>query len=190
MEEWLLDEYDTESIIRDVREKILEEEGKEQLRKIKHYWGKDLEEYSSIEEMPFYTDYLSKFNGSHCNYDKGGMEGAFDFDLLFRLIAGSFSCNWWFEYSKEDTVVRLAIDVSAGTNKIRKYLDSLFNFQIKRMYSIYLHEQINLDLLGREDKKEKEIIDSSRNKNLEKFYRKVEGCFQKKLYLLLKGEMK
>ena len=138
--------------------------------------------------MPVYTDYLGKFNGSHCDYDKGDMEDAFDFDLLFRLIAGSFSSSWWFEYSKEEKAFRLAIDVSAGTKRIQKYLDSIFAFQVKRMYSIYLQEQINLDLMSREDKQEKEIVNSSRNRTLEKFYRETEKCFHKRLYLLLKGE--
>lgn len=189
MDEWFLDRYDSESIVKDVRKKILEEdEGKKQLRKIKKYWGKDLREYKAIEEMPFYVEYLSKFNGTHCDYDKGDMEDAFDFDLLFRLVAGSFSSSWRFEYSKEEKAFRLAIDVSAGTKRVRKYLDSLFAFQIKNMYAIYLQEQISLDLLGREENMEKEIVDSTRNDRLEKYYRETEQCFRKKLYLLLKGE--
>ena len=58
------------------------------------------------------------------------------------------------------------------------------------MYAIYLQEQISLDLLGREENIEKEIVDSTRNDRLEKYYRETEQCFRKKLYLLLKGEMR
>jgi len=178
--------YNAKEIILEVREKLFHTGGKRSLKKIERLWGKGLETYEDVKEMPFYVDYLSKFFNPICDYEKEE-DSFYDYDLLFMLIAGSNSSDWSFEYSEENRAFRLVIDVAAGERRIKKYLDDLFLFQLRNMYVIYLEEQINLDLLMREDKKERDILMALRQRRLNDFYRKIDRCMQKKLFLLIQG---
>ena len=129
-----------------------------------------------LKDTIFYKKYLSQFDipfekeiwfqiPEYINED-------FDWDLLIRLIAASFS-------SKMSIVLlypelpRICIEVTSGEKKVKKCLDELWGFQIARMYEIYLEENINSEIKKNEDEKEKEIVLSRRQENIQKWQKEV-----------------
>ncbi|MBO4531870.1 MAG: hypothetical protein J5767_14665 [Paludibacteraceae bacterium] len=118
-------------------------------------WEKFIEgvdEDSVIEDMPFYKDYLSKFDveRSFDGYNLAALEeeklSKDDLFLLFRLIISSFSSSYEILYDKESNSIDFAISVKAGEQTITKTISELWAFQIIRMFEIYVNEQINLSI--------------------------------------------
>ena len=129
-----------------------------------------------LKDTIFYKKYLSQFE---MPFEKEiwfqipkYIDEDFDWDLLIRLIGASFS-------SKMSIVLlypelpRICIDVEAGEQKIKKCLDELWGFQIARMYEIYLEENIHSEIKKNEDEKEKEIVLSRRQENIQKWQKEV-----------------
>lgn len=118
-------------------------------------WEKFIEgmdEDSVIEDMPFYKDYLSKFDVERPfdGYNLAALEeeklSKDDLFLLFRLIISSFSSSYEILYDKESNSIDFAISVKAGEQTITKTISELWAFQIIRMFEIYVNEQINLSI--------------------------------------------
>ncbi len=128
--------------------------------------GIDLTKIESLEELDFYKEYLFYF-------DKEGMVFAlpefadmpFDWDLLFRLIAGSFSSEWELVFGEQKP--RLKIIVGAEDRVVEKYLDELWEFQIERMFEIFISEQISLSKAYWDG--ERESVQAHRQKRIEYF---------------------
>jgi len=122
-----------------------------------------------FEETKVYKDYLSKFDTSGIDLVLPEfIDEDFDWDLLLKLIVGSFSSTYVFEKT-DDGKFELVINVSAGDKHVAKKLSELWGFQIARMYEIYIEEQMNLEILAHEDEKEAEIVYAQRDANLEKW---------------------
>lgn len=129
------------------------------------------------KELPLYKDYLSKFE-----LDEGlvqrvklpeALEDDFDYPLLLRLVAGSFSSNFIFEHCDETDMERLKISVKSGEQSITKYLDDLWSFQITRLFEIYFEEQMNYDNLQKDSEDEEHAIAKERESRLESFKKKM-----------------
>ncbi len=133
-----------------------------------------------FEDTIIYKNYLSKFEIPDIDLVLPEfIDEEFDWDLLLRLILGSFSSTYVFEPT-EDGKFELVINVSAGDKHVAKKLSELWWFQIVRMYEIYIEEQLNLEILIAEDEKEKEIIEAQRESNLNRWKLTVDKLFLEK----------
>ena len=104
-----------------------------------------------IQQTRFYKNYLSKFDVPFRVNVPEDLTDDFDWDLLMRLIAGSYSSEMtlhvnpkWLEKPKDEILVDVYIEVKSEGQKIEKKLDELWSFQILRLYEIYIEEQMNM----------------------------------------------
>ncbi|NPA63727.1 MAG: hypothetical protein GXO16_02010 [Epsilonproteobacteria bacterium] len=147
--------------------------------------GIDITKIESIEEFDFYKEYLSYFDVEGIEYVLPEfVDEAFDWDLLFKLIAGSISADWEFVFEGEKP--RLKIVTVAGDRRAQKYLDELWGFQIERMFEIFIAEQMSLEKLGWEG--EEEIVQTSRQKRVRHFEEQKRRYRRYQLLSNLKGE--
>lgn len=162
-------------------------------RKVIKRWEK-ISSATRIEEEPFYA-YLKKFNMNNISYKvPKKLSTDFDWELLFQLVAGSFSCEYQLtspNLDKTDTNVvisekdlpELYISVKSGNASVTKRVSELWSFQILRLYEIFLEEQINLNALMLEDENESNPIEMEREMRINKF----KYCKQE--YLLYKNNV-
>jgi len=137
---------------------------------------------SKFEDTIIYKDYLSKFDTSKIDLLLPEyIDDDFDWDLLLKLVIGSFSSTYVLDVDEETGKDVLVINVSAGDKHVAKKLSELWGFQIARMYEIYIEEQMNLEILAHEDEKEKDIVLSQRAANLNKWKLVLENLEAKKL---------
>ena len=97
----------------------------------------------TIESEPFYTEYLSAFKPIEYCFNKS-LENEFSFEALLRLTVASFSSEYKFQLAKRETIPELLITVGNGRQKVTRTITSLMPMQIKRMFDIYMEEQMNL----------------------------------------------
>ncbi len=135
-----------------------------------------------FEDTIIYKDYLSKFNTDNLDLLLPEyIDEDFDFDLLTKLVIGSFSSSYVLEPDEETGKIELLINVSAWDKHVAKKLSELWWFQIARMYEIYIEEQMNLEILAHEDEKEKDIVLSQRANNLDKWKLTLDNLIVSKL---------
>jgi len=139
----------------------------------------DWSKYSNamlITDEPFYK-YLEKFKTIPYKVPED-FKKDFDWDLLLRIIAGSFSSDYEFEFpdidlenivNEEMLYPELIIHVSSGDQQVSKKITELWSFQILRLFEIYCEEQINLHKLKIEDENEKNAIDEERKLRIKKY---------------------
>lgn len=131
-----------------------------------------------FEDTPFYKDYLSKFKIPDGFLSRlkvpDDLAEDFDYSLLLRVVASSFSSDYDFKYDAETDKVILSIAVTSEGRSIEKTLDSLWSFQILRLYQIYTCEQMNLAMLTQDSEDEKHAIESERVVKLAKFNKKLD----------------
>ena len=131
------------------------------LEKYSKYYGP--QENVSIYDTALYKDYLSKFDIPFKLVVKKEIEDTFDWDLLLRLVAGSFSSEYdlLFDENSRHSIpkVHLYISVSRNNVNITKELSELWSVQVIRLFEIYLEEQMNLfSLMKENNEKDKEPI--------------------------------
>ena len=140
------------------------------VEKYKECMGIDLLKVQSVEELPLYKDYLVHFDTKDIKlFAPENSTDIYDLDLLLRLVVSSFSSSWKFEFVEDSDAMRLWIKVCTADKSVDKYLDMLLNFQIARMYEIYIEEQINLEIMKFEDEREAYIVESQREDQLKKY---------------------
>jgi len=133
-----------------IEETLEDEKLNEGLLKYSEYYG-NIQDIP-LEETEFYKNYLSRFDTSgiklRCPDDS---ENDFDYDLLTRLIVGSFSCDYelslaekWKASPEGDPLVELNIIVKVKSGSAQESLHELWTFQIIKMFGIYLREQIDV----------------------------------------------
>lgn len=131
----------------------------------------------NIEDTPFYKDYLSKFEVPFNVATPEELEDDFDWDLLIKLVAGSFSSKYdlLLDEGSQETIpkVHLYITVRSRDQKVTKDIFELCSFQIIKLFNIYIEEQMNLFSLKAEDKEEVTAILEEQNMRLAKFKKKV-----------------
>lgn len=133
-------------------------------------------EDTELEDLPFYKEWLSKFDVEH---DLEDLELACDpiledfsddFLLLLKFVAASFSNTYSLDYDADTNKVILSIKVENEEMSVVEKLDTLVPVQIFQMFKIYLNEQLSFASLGEEDEEEREAIEEERNYTME-FYR-------------------
>ena len=108
-----------------------------------------INENSVIEDMPFYKDYLSKFDVEQAfdSYKLKAVEEELlskdDTFLLFRLIFASLSSSYDILYDYKSHSVDISVSVISGEQSITKKISELWSFQIMRLFEIYIDELIN-----------------------------------------------
>ena len=147
----------------------------------------------SVRDQPFYKDYLSQFKiPFKVSIPVDGPEDC-DWDLLLRFIFGSLSSRYALQLEKEwkenpqiVPKVQLSITVTSGDQQIRKYLDDLWDFQIRRLFEIYLLEQMDLAILLKDEEDAEEGIEFEREEKIRTYRKKSLMVFKEvKAYLTL-----
>ncbi len=158
--------FDFPAFINELREK---EDKKEIVEKYEKYFGKI---QWDIKDQVWYTDYLSKFP-TQSYLTPEDLDDDFDWDILEKLVIGSFSSDYELKQDNKDGGWELYIAVKSGDQSIVKTVSELWSFQILRLYEIYIEEQMNLQILMNEESEdgesEKEALISEREVRLKKW---------------------
>lgn len=110
-----------------------------------------------IYDQIWYREYLEKFSPvSYATPEE--MDEDFDWDLLLRLILGSFSSDYQLAMNEERNLNDLIITVKNGDQSITKTIAELWSFQILRIYEIYIEEQLNMEIIRAEDEEWASIL--------------------------------
>lgn len=133
----------------------------------------------TLQDQPFYKEYLSLFKiPFKVSIPKNSLED-YDWDLICRLIFGSFSSRYsldlkeeWKESPKVDPMVQLSIIAKSGDREITQIFDKLWDFQILRLFEIYVLEQLDLAILEKEDEKKKKGVEYAKVEKLKIYSRK------------------
>ena len=158
--------FDFPAFIEELKEK---EDKKEIVEKYEKYFGKI---QWDIKDQIWYTDYLSKFP-TQAYLTPEDLEDDFDWDILQKLVIGSFSSDYELKQDDKDGWWELYIAVKSGDQSIVKTVSELWSFQILRLYEIYIEEQMNLQILMNEESEdwewEKDALISEREVRLKKW---------------------
>ena len=163
--------FDFQSIITQLKEK---HDGEEKFKK----FIEGLNENSTIEDIPFYKEYLSKFEVERAfdDFNLTDVEDVLlskdDLFMLFRLIVASFSSSYDILYDKQSKTIDLSISVKSSEQFITKKISELWSFQIMKMFDIYVNEQIELSIEDY-DPEELEDLKDQRKIRLMVFEKKV-----------------
>ncbi|MEI6681646.1 MAG: hypothetical protein WCO44_03410 [Bacteroidota bacterium] len=115
-----------------------------------------------ITELLFYKEYYSKIKVLPYKIPDL-LEDSFDWDLLAKLVIGSFSSVYNYETGSDSAdLPELVIYVSSGDTKVSKTVSELWSFQIDKLFKIYTEEAANLQALKEEDDTEKTSIEMER----------------------------
>ena len=154
--------FDLPSFIQELREK---EDKKEIVEKYENiFW----EIKWDIKDQIWYTDYLSRFP-FQSYITPEDLEDDFDWDILQKLVTGSFSSDYELKQKDKNSWWELYIAVKSWDQSIVKTVSELWSFQILRLYEIYIEEQMNLQILMSEEEEEKEALISEREVRLKKW---------------------
>ena len=158
--------FDFPAFIEELKEK---EDKKEIVEKYEKYFWKI---QWDIKDQVWYTDYLSKFsNQSYLTPED--LEDDFDWDILQKLVVGSFSSDYELKQDDKTGNRELYIAVKSWDQSIVKTVSELWSFQILRLYEIYIEEQMNLQILMNEEGEdwdsEKDALISEREVRLKKW---------------------
>ena len=156
--------FDFPAFIEELREK---EDKKEIVEKYEKYFWKI---QWDIKNQIWYTDYLSQFP-IQAYLTPEDLEDDFDWDILQKLVIGSFSSDYELKQDDKDGKWELYIAVKSWDQSIVKTVSELWSFQILRLYEIYIEEQMNLQILMNEEEEEweKEALVSERQVRLKKW---------------------
>lgn len=147
--------FDFQAFVAELREK---EDKKQIVEKYETLFG---EIKWWIYDQAWYTEYLSLFPS--LNYiSPEELKDDFDWELLQRLVVGSFSSDYEIKDDKNKGWKELYIAVKSWDQSVVKTVSELRSFQVLRLYEIYVEEQMNLHALKAEDENEKNAIDQER----------------------------
>lgn len=153
--------FNFQSFIEELREK---EDKKVIVEKYEKFYGSIK---GDITKQRWYEKYLKYFSYQAYKVPEE-LENEFDWDLLFKLVLGSFSSESRL-IKNDNSLPELQIDVKSGDQTVTKTVTELWSFQIMRLYEIYVEEQMNLHILIAEDEKEKKGILFQRSQRLTKW---------------------
>jgi hypothetical protein len=154
--------FDFQAFIEELREK---EDKKQIVEKYEKLFGAI---QGDVKDQPRYTEYLSKFTFQKYLTPEE-LEDDFDWELLQRLVLGSFSSDYELKMDEKKKGFDLFIAVKSGDQSVVKTVSELWSFQILRLYEIYIEEQINLHVLMHEDEAEKSALTSEREMRIKKW---------------------
>lgn len=142
---------------------------KEKLATVKKYIEKyNLTIDTPIEQLPFYKDYLSKFQFDwQLKVDEEFLEDLVtpdDIDFLQKLVFASFSSKYkltlnevWKKNPVGKPLIDLSVGVTSGENSLTRTIDELWSFQVLRLFEIYMEEQISIHLYIADDEDDGEF---------------------------------
>lgn len=122
----------------------------------------------SVSSQLWYKEYLSKFPAMSYLIPED-LEQDFDWDLLQKLILGSFSSDYEFKADAKKQGVELFLSVRGGDQTVVKTVSELWSFQVLRLYEIYVEEQMNYFILMHENEEDKGAILAEREMKLKKW---------------------
>ena len=156
--------FDFPAFIDELREKEDKKEIVEKYEKL--FWKIQWD----IKDQIWYTDYLSQFP-SQSYLTPEDLDDDFDWDILQKLVIESFSSDYELKKDDKDAWWELYIAVKSWDQSIVKTVSELWSFQILRLYEIYIEEQMNLQILMKENDEEweKEALVSERQVRLKKW---------------------
>jgi hypothetical protein len=131
--------YDYKTFVEELTEKT---NGPEIIKKYTEIYGSFPE---TLEECAFF-EYLNSFNEIKYQIPTE-IADSYDWGILLKLIAASFSSDYWFTYENDDNCPELYISVKSGDTSALKKVSELWSFQILRLFEIYFKEQFELQLL-------------------------------------------
>ena len=120
-----------------------------------------------VKDQLWYQEYVGKFEARPYKVPSS-VKDEFDWDLLLQLVMASFSSDGILEFGEWEELPDLVISVQTGDKTIIKKVSELWGFQIKRLYEIYIEEQMNLHILTK-DEKEAPIVESQRQSRLQRW---------------------
>lgn len=156
--------FDFPAFIDELREK---EDKKEIVEKYEKLFGKI---QWDIKDQIWYTGYLAQFP-SQAYLTPEDLDDDFDWDILEKLVIGSFSSDYELKQDEKKEWWELYIAVKSWDQSIVKTVSELWSFQILRLYEIYIEEQMNLQILMNEEEEEwdREALTSERQVRLKKW---------------------
>jgi hypothetical protein len=139
------------------------------------------------EEQLWYTDYLTNF--SYIPFSTPDeLWDDFDWSLLEKLVAGSFSSDYELKYDEEKALHELYIAVKSWDQSVVKTVSELWSFQMLRLYEIYVEEQMNLQILRKEDEGWETAIDSERDMRLKKWNAVIDTMWREQMAKEVKAD--
>ena len=156
--------FDFPAFIDELREK---EDKKEIVEKYEKYFWKI---QWDIKDQIWYTDYLTQF--PYQSYlTPEDLDEDFDWDILQKLVIGSFSSDYELKQDEKNEWWELYIAVKSWDQSIVKTVSELWSFQILRLYEIYIEEQMNLQILmnDKEEWWERDALISERQVRVKKW---------------------
>lgn len=152
---------------------LLEESDDDTKRDIYDKWL-EISFAERLEDEPFY-EYLESFDPivykvpSSCADD-------FDWDLLLRLVAGSFSSDFELElgearYDNPELVIIVPTDDGSQSYKVSEQSIEAIN----NLFEIYALEQINIAIMQAEGEMSESLIDEMKESKLNKYNDKIDN---------------
>ncbi len=156
--------FNFSAFIAELREK---EDKKEIVEKYEKNFGPIT---GDIKDQQWYREYLINFSHQEFRVPEE-LKEEFDWKLLLQLVAGSFSSECLFEKdpANPDAWFDLTISVKSGDQSVVKKVSELRSFQVLRLYEIYIEEEMNLQILIKEEEKERDAILGQRSLRLERW---------------------
>ena len=127
---------------------------------------------ATIEEEPFFQDYLSHFSPIEFHTPVELAED-YDWNLLLNLCVASFSSDYFFQFTDESELPELYITVKSGNEEVTKTVSELWSFQILRLFEIFCEEKINLHSLLVQDISEAPAIEAERKNKIKAYKGKI-----------------
>lgn len=154
--------FDFLAYIQELREKEDKKKVVEEYEEI--YWPL----WWSVKDQLRYTEYLTQFV-FHPFVLPEEIKDDFDRDLLQKLIVWSFSSDCVLEKIENSDIRELVVSVKSGDQSVVKRMSELRWFQVKRLYEIYIEEEMNLHILLKKEEQEKEAILSQRQARVQRW---------------------
>lgn len=181
--------FNFHSFVEELREKDDKKEVVEKYEKF--FWPITGE----IKDQQWYKEYLINFKTiSYIVPDE--LQNEFEWDLLLQLVGASFSSECFFDKKEiewqngeeKKAIYDLTISVKSGDQTVIKKVSELRSFQILRLYEIYVEEQMNLQILIKEDEKEAQAIISQRQARLQRWKVMIDSLGREELAKAAKVE--
>lgn len=144
----------------------------------------DIPDNITVEELPVYQDYLSKFTLSPFFRDKPlltkseVMLSKADGDFLLKLVCGSLASTYNIAYNEEKGGIELVVHVDMDDGPRTGMIEDLWQFQIDDFFEIYLHEQLSIEF-GIKNNLDKDFLEEGRGIRLVVFEQKMRALEEK-----------
>ena len=168
--------FNFQDIVNYIRDKVSEPDS--EMKNLLPFLSKITEE-TDLEDLPFYKDYMSKFDLEHdlegleLSYDPIFEEYHSDILLLLRFVVASHSISYNLDYNVYTDKATLTIKAEKEDNSVSEHLDSLSTIQIYWLFLFHLKEQFELECTLESDDEERKGIEEKRSQALRIYQDKI-----------------